>query len=149
MKAASLTLLLSRVIRAPRPRVFQAFSSIEELKKWFGPENCAVVDGQVDFRRGGAYRLAMHTSDFGPAELTGIYEEIVPDERLRLTWIWRKNPAMNDWGAMKVTIEFADHRDGTLVTIQHDGLLNEQVRDGHNHGWNESFHKLSGCCAVV
>lgn len=149
MKPTTLTLLLSRVIRAPRPRVFKAFSSVEELKKWFGPENCAVLEGEVDFRRGGAYRLAMHTSDFGPAELTGIYEEIVPNERLRFTWTWRKNPAMVDWGGMTVSIEFTDHRDGTLVTIQHDGLLNEQVREGHTHGWNGSLDKLSGCCGAV
>ena len=143
MKPTTLSLLLSRVIRAPRPRVFQSFGSIEEFKKWFGPGDCHVTDGEMDFRRGGAYRLAMHTN-MGPAELVGAFDEIVPNERLRFTWTWRNNPPMAAWGNMTVTIEFADHRDGTLVTIQHDGLLDEEVRAGHNHGWCGSLDKLNG-----
>jgi uncharacterized protein YndB with AHSA1/START domain len=147
MKTTGLSLVLNRVIRAPRARVFQAFSSVDEFKKWFGPDDCRVLDGEVNFRKGGGYRLNMHTSSVGPAELFGAYDEIVPNERLRLTWTWRNNPAMDGWGTMSVTIEFADHRDGTLVTIQHDGLLNDEVREGHTHGWNGSLDKLAACCA--
>jgi uncharacterized protein YndB with AHSA1/START domain len=147
MKPTTLTLLLSRVIRAPRARVFKAFSSYEELKHWFGPEDCHVVKGEIDFRRGGNYRLSMHTASFGPAELTGAYEEIVPNQRLCFTWTWGKNDAMAAWGEMRVTVEFHDHPDGTLVTIMHEGLMDEQVREGHGHGWNGCFDKMARCVA--
>jgi uncharacterized protein YndB with AHSA1/START domain len=145
MKSTGLSLVLTRVIGAPRARVFQAFSSVDELKKWFGPGDCHVIEGEVNCRKGGAYRLSMHTN-MGPAELFGAYEEVVPNERLRFTWTWRNNSEMAGWGTMTVTIEFADHRDGTLVTIQHDGLLNDEVREGHNHGWIGSLDKLGACC---
>ena len=140
-----LILKITRIIRAPRPRVFAAFASIDELKKWFGPGECHVIDGQMDFRAGGNYRLGMHTSDFGQADLTGTYHEIVPNERIRFSWAWRNNEVMEPWGEMQVTIQFSVHPDGTQVIISHEGLINEQVRDGHNFGWNGSFDKLAGC----
>jgi uncharacterized protein YndB with AHSA1/START domain len=71
----------------------------------------------------------------------------VPNERLRFTWAWKGNPAMEAWGRMSVTIQFADHRDGTLLTIQHDGLLDETAREAHNAGWNGCLDKLAPCCA--
>jgi len=46
---------------------------------------------------------------------------------------------------MLVTVQLADHADGTQVTLAHEGLINEQVRDGHDLGWNGGFDKLASC----
>ena len=140
-----LVLSISRVIRAPRERVFSAFSSIDELKKWFGPGECHVIDGEIEFRSGGAYRFGMHTTDFGRADLSGIYNEIVLNTRIRCSWAWRNNEVMEPWGNMSVTVQFADHKDGSEITIQHEGLINAEVRDGHSFGWNGCFDKLTAC----
>ena len=140
-----LILNLKRVISAPRLLVFAAFASVEELKKWFGPGECHVIDGRMDFCVGGTYRFTMLTTDFGEAELIGRYQEIVQNERIRYTWAWRNNPVMEPWGEMLVTVQLADHADGTQVTLAHEGLINEQVRDGHDLGWNGGFDKLASC----
>ncbi|PYK62008.1 MAG: hypothetical protein DME21_07465 [Verrucomicrobia bacterium] len=140
-----LILNIKRVIRAPRSLVFAAFASVEELKKWLGPGECHVIDGKMDFCVGGTYRFTMHTTDFGEAELIGTYQEIVQNERICYTWTWRSNPVMEPWGEMLVTVQLADHADGTQVTLAHEGLINEQVRDGHDLGWNGGFDKLASC----
>jgi uncharacterized protein YndB with AHSA1/START domain len=131
------------VIRAPRERVFASFSSIAEMKRWFGPGDCHVTGGEMDFRVGGTYRLNMHTSDFGPADLTGTFLEIVANERIVYTWNWRNNPTMASWNSERVTIQFADEADGTRLTIQHDGFETDEVRSSHEFGWNGCCDKLS------
>jgi len=141
---ANLTLELSRVIRAPKRRVFEAFSSAEELKKWFGPGDCHVVEGEMDFRVGGEYRLSMFTTDMGDADLVGTFREIVEDERLVYTWEWENNENMR-WGQMLVKVELSEVDGGTDVKIEHRGIPAEEVCEGHKLGWNGSFDKLGRC----
>lgn len=141
-----LMLSLTRVIRAPRSRVFAAFTSLEELKKWLGPGECHLLGGELDFRPGGNYRLRLHTQmpdSGGEADVVGKYEEVVRNERIRFTWSWHGSPTMEAWGETRVTFQFADHADGTQVTLTHEGFINEQARAGHNHGWVGSLDKLA------
>jgi hypothetical protein len=37
-------LQLRRVIAAPRERVFAAWTTPSDIKAWFGPDNCRVLD---------------------------------------------------------------------------------------------------------
>ena len=140
----NLRLEISRTIRAPRERVFKAFSSADELKKWFGPGECHVIEGDLDFRVGGGYRLSMFTSDMGEADLVGRFTEIVAGERIAYTWEWQNNEKMH-WGQMEVTVSFRDADGGTEVSILHEGIPVAEVRDGHREGWNGSFDKLGRC----
>ena len=91
------TLLVSRTIRAPRSRVFEAFSSIEELKRWFGPGECHVAGGEMEFEVGGSYRLDMVTQDFGNLDLIGTFQEIIDDERIVYSWQWQKHEVPEAW----------------------------------------------------
>ena len=139
-----LVLELSRTIRAPRERGFAAFASAEELKRWFGPGECFVADGEMDFRVGGEYRLAMITSDFGGVDLVGTFREIVPCERLVYTWEGCNNENMR-WGQMLVTVTFSEVDGGTEVNLHHAGMPAAEVCEGHRVGWDGSFDKLNRC----
>jgi predicted enzyme related to lactoylglutathione lyase/uncharacterized protein YndB with AHSA1/START domain len=140
--AEQLILNITRVIRAPRPRVFAAFTTMDEIKKWLGSDKCSVVAGQMDFRKGGRYTYKSNNHDMGPSDITGAYQEIVPNELIRFTWAVKNNPQTEGWGEMLVTVRFADHSEGTQISLTHEGFIDEQVRDGHNQGWNDSFRKL-------
>ena len=50
-------LTLTRTIRAPRQRVFDAFVDPDLLRLWFAPRGFSVMGATVDARVGGRYRM--------------------------------------------------------------------------------------------
>ncbi len=145
IQSEKLTLNVTRVIRAPRPRVFQSFSSVEEMKHWFGPGTCQVTGGEMDFSIGGSYRLHMYTEG-GPVDLVGTFTGIVPNEKLVYTWEWQNNEHMN-WGEMLVTVLFRDVEGGTEVQLIHENFIDPEALENHRQGWDGSFDRLETALA--
>lgn len=76
-------LVLERVFDAPRELVFDAFSTAEHLKMWWGPKGWSLPVCNIDFRPGGEWHYCMLSPD-GDMESWGkaVYEEIVPPDRI-------------------------------------------------------------------
>src|SRR5207244_2447090 len=110
--AENITLEIKRLIKAPRERVFEAWTDPERLKKWFGPDDDFVVPQvKVDLRAGGKYRIQMKSPDGEFHTAVGMYREVKPPERLVFTWAWEKDGGEPDFGEvepceMLVTLEF-------------------------------------------
>lgn len=50
-------IVLSRVIAAPRERVFQAWTDPSQITQWFGPDGFKVESLECDIRPGGRWRF--------------------------------------------------------------------------------------------
>jgi len=134
-------LRITRIFDAPPERVYRAFTQAGDLEKWFGPEgvNCIVHD--IDPRPGGAYSFTMRDDKGGEHPLSGVFEEVVPNERLVYTWTW-------GFGTLagietRVTLDFADRDGGTELTLTHELLPTGTAVDMHNAGWTGSFDCLA------
>ena len=136
------TLRLTRTLKAPREKVFEAFSTLDAMKEWFGPEGCALLGGELDFTPGGSYRLQVQTDSFGEVTLTGKYEEIVAPERLVYTWNWQGAEAL-EFGETRVTIELVDQGESTELKLTHEGFPAAEIRDNHDEGWSGTFDRLT------
>lgn len=55
-RAADRELVTSRVIAAPRPRVYEAFADPALLARWWGPAGFTSTFESFDLRAGGAWR---------------------------------------------------------------------------------------------
>ncbi len=138
--STEITLNLKRTFKAPREKVFRAWTDPEELKKWWGPEGYSTPSAEVDLRVGGKYRFGMMKLPDGEIfYLSGTYREVRPPERLVYTWLWEGNP---ERGETLVTVEFRDLGAATEVILTHERFPNEKVRDDHNKGWNGCFDRL-------
>lgn len=142
----NLMLEQSRVIRAPRERVYAAWTNPELLKQWFGPKEFTCPVAELDVRVGGVYTIDVKPSPEREARTghtlstaTGEYTKVVPNELLQFTW----DPSWNPGELSLVTVTFADARGGTQVTIRHERFMSEQSRDGHQNGWAGSLEKLA------
>ncbi len=83
-------LVLTRVIRAPREKVFKAWTDPELLKKWFAPLPYTTSVAQLDVRPGGANLIVMRGPDGNEMPGRGVYLEVVNNERLVFTDAYTK-----------------------------------------------------------
>lgn len=141
------TLHVTRRFKAPRERVFAAFTTLDALAEWFGPPGRSCLGDSVDFRVGGAYRLRIRTPDGEEMIVSGIYRDITPPSRLAFTWKWEDD---EDWAKVQseITIQFDAHGDETEISLTQIGFPAVENRDRHSHGWTACFDKLDAALAA-
>jgi uncharacterized protein YndB with AHSA1/START domain len=132
-------LSLRRTFQASRERVFRAWTTPEEIKRWKGPGERTTPVAEVDLRVGGAYRVHMRSPDGSEMRLVGVYREVDPPKKLVYTWGWETNPEM---GETLVTVEFLERGRATEVVLKHELFPADDVRDQHEQGWHGSLDKL-------
>src|SRR5205809_7935732 len=97
------SLRITRLIKAPRERVFAAWTTADDILKWFGPETCRTVSAKVDLRVGGEYHFSVKSEQMGAFDLRGVYREVKRPSRLAYTWKWTGNPQV-EFGETLVTV---------------------------------------------
>jgi len=137
----SLSLEIKRLIKAPRDRVYAAWTDPAQLKQWFGPENVQTHNLIADARVGGKFRWDLTNSEGEKMTCQGEYLELQPDKKIVFTWQWEDD---EDWEnhISIVTVALADAEGGTELRLTHEQLPNEESRDGHTRGWNSALDKL-------
>ena len=99
---------------------------------------------ETDVRVGGRFHVVFHTEDGEEHDVSGIYREVVPNEKLQFTWAWRTMPERESL----VTVLIKPDGDGSLLTLIHEQFFDEPARDRHEYGWNGSLNKLEKALAV-
>ncbi|MFD5594075.1 SRPBCC family protein [Streptomyces griseorubiginosus] len=77
-------ILISREIDAPRELVFEAFTQVRHLSRWWGPEGFTTTTRSFEFRVGGAWDFVMHGPDGTDYQEWITWREIVPPRRIAL-----------------------------------------------------------------
>lgn len=124
-------LRLSRVISASPDRVFDLWTRPEELKKWWGPDNVRCISAEVDLRVGGLYRIGNEMPDRTVVWISGRFQRIERPTLLQFSWSAEPGSKI----AECVTVGFARHERGTLLTVVHSRIASQVLRDSHRQGW--------------
>ena len=133
---------LEHRFRAPRHRVFRAWTEPEAVSRWFGPRFDPPPTVTADLRVGGRYRITWSPPTGGRAALSGTYLEVDPPERLVYTFAWEGVPDVQDMGDSRVTVEFRELDGETEVRLTHELLDAERVLAFHRSGWGISLERL-------
>ena len=158
--------VITRIIKAPRERVFKAWTDPREMAQWWGPKTFTNPVCEMDVRPGGAYRIVMRSPDGVDYPLKGVYREVVRPERLVMTMDLSEHPDawhdMLDPGRDKskgrpplyplCTVSFEDAGEGnTRLTIRMSfaspTLRNAMVKMGMEAGWGQSLDRLEALVA--
>ncbi len=75
-------MIVSRVINAPREKVWRAFSEPGHLIHWWGPNGFTNTFHEFSFTEGGVWRFMMHGPDGTDYPNRVIFEEITPQSRV-------------------------------------------------------------------
>lgn len=133
-------LRIERTFAAPAQAVFDAWTSVDVLRRWWpaGPDWETVV-AEVDVRVGGRLRVVCRTPTGATYGGEGRYTEVAPPERLAFTWSW-DDPAQGR--NQLVSLTFTDHGDGTTTVVLINAGIPDSNRDGHSTGWRLSLDHL-------
>ena len=107
------TMVLQRVIHAPRTLVWRAWTDPETLPRWWGPDGFSCRTKRIDLRAGGEWIFDMIAPDGTVFPNHHRYGEMRSEERIGYTLLWGENgPKHADaWAAF-------EERDGsTTVTL--------------------------------
>ncbi|MFZ5783587.1 MAG: SRPBCC domain-containing protein [Pseudomonadota bacterium] len=136
-------LTITRIYDAPAHLLFEAWSRPEHLMRWFGPVGWPVTLCEVDFRKGGRWRMAM-TGPSGEQNepFGGVYLEIVPDRKIVFDNAFEGNPAKK----MVMTVTFEETAGRTTLTwhtlFMSPAMKDEYVGMGIEAGANSGLDQL-------
>jgi len=141
-QAATFELQMERFIRAPREKVFDAFTDQAALAAWHCPRGMRVLEASADARVGGRYRIVMGARDGSRHAVGGEYQAVNRADFLAYTWTWENGPLPPDLKTLiEVTLTSAEG--GTRLHMRHSGFPDAAERDSHQSGWNSVFNRLS------
>ena len=133
------SLTLKRRFNAPPDKLYAAWTDPKQIMKWFGPEGGTMTHAETDVRTGGRYAMEFFTEDGEHHHVSGVYREVVPNEKLVFTWMWRTMPER----ASLVNVHIKADGDGALLTLHHEHFFDEPARDRHRTGWTGTLEKLA------
>lgn len=139
MAAMTKALRMVRTLAASPERVFEAWTTSEQMKLWTCPDPTVPVDVEIDLRVGGRYTIRMDVEG-GPFIACGTYREIDPPHRLVYTWAWEQPHPMK--AETVVAVDFVPGEDGTEIRLTHTGFPTGDDRDGHEQGWTMCLDRL-------
>ena len=132
-------LVVRRTIRATAERIFAAWTQPEQLMAWWGPRPVICAGAEVDLRIGGHYRIVNALPDGTSVTISGEFREIEPPSKLVYTW--RTSSSLEE--SSLVTVRFEQRGDATEVTVVHDQIPSEAIRESHQLGWNGCLDGLA------
>jgi len=148
---------IRRTFKAPREKVFAAWTKREELEKWMCkdvPEHNPKYT-ELDVRPGGRYVIEIPVPKEGfTYRGYGTFREVKPPEKLVFTWAWeqipppkKKSEDMEDSESL-VTVQLIDRGNSTEMIFTHENFTTAKVRDSHQRGWDGCFDALEKALAA-
>jgi uncharacterized protein YndB with AHSA1/START domain len=129
---------IAKVIKAPRERVYEAWTNDEIVAAWHAPETCEVTYYEADLRVGGRYFLTMQTP-YGEMRNQGVFLDIDPGHELNYTFVWEVADTEENF----IKVQFLDQGRDTKVIFTGSNFSKKNEAEGNKEGWESSIEKLS------
>ncbi|HXC82824.1 MAG TPA: SRPBCC family protein [Trebonia sp.] len=135
--AADREIVISRVISAPRELVFEAFTEVRHLSRWWGPEGftTTTTTRAFEFRVGGEWDFVMRGPDGTDYQEWISWTEIAPPEWIALV----HGESRDDPNAFKSVLTFATDGAATLIEMR-TVFPTKELRDQAV----EKYHAIEG-----
>jgi uncharacterized protein YndB with AHSA1/START domain len=144
-------LTLTRIVNAPRARVYRAFTDPEDFAAWWGPFGNALPLDEIEFdvRPGGHLTWSEIFPDqpgtwtHGRVDLTEVVDGELLDGVMRITG---ELPGDFEGFETRMRVEFFDEPDGRTRLEIRQWLREDYVSPSEN-GWGEALTKLEAALA--
>lgn len=146
-------LILTRLIDAPREKLYRCWTEPTLMKQWFAPKPYETPVVETDVRPGGATLIVMRGPDGQDMPNRGIYLEVVPNERLVFTDAFTEAWQPSAKPFMTVILTFEKQGDKTLYTarVRHWTVEDREAHEkmGFHVGWGICTDQLAALAATL
>lgn len=115
MNTSDREIVTTRLINAPRARVWKAFVVPQQVVQWWGPNGFSTTTESMDVKAGGIWKYMMHGPDGRDYPNKIIYDEVIEPEKLAYR---HTDDGDNMDVSFYSTIIFAEQDGKTLVTMR-------------------------------
>jgi uncharacterized protein YndB with AHSA1/START domain len=151
--ASDRELVLTRLIDAPREKLYRAWTEPALMKQWFAPRPWTTPVMEVDVRPGGANFFVMRGPDGEESSHRGVYLEVVPNERLVFTDAYTEAWQPSDKPFMTVILTFEVEGGKTRYTarVRHWTVADREAHEkmGFHQGWGLCTDQLAALAATL
>ena len=162
-KSGSAAFEITRIYKAPRDRVWKAWTEPDQLDQWWGPKGCTIDIHRLELRPGGFLHYAMKFA--GAPTMWGRfnYREIVTSERI----VWLNSFSNERCGIARApfsaicpleienTVTFREHAGATTIALRAEPFGEtgeerkyfEELRPSLEQGYGGTFDQLGAYLA--
>ena len=147
IEKATHDLVLTRIIDAPREKLFRCWTEPELIKQWFVPKPWTIASARTDPRPGGESNIVMRDPDGNEYPNSGVYLEVVPNERLVFTDAYTKGWVPSEKPFFTAIVTFEDAGGGKTIytaVARHWRAEDKQEHEkmGFHEGWGQTASQL-------
>jgi uncharacterized protein YndB with AHSA1/START domain len=151
--ASDRDLVLTRLIDAPREKLFRAWTDPALLKQWFAPAPYSTPIAELDVRPGGANLIVMRGPDGIDMPNRGVYLEVVENERLVFTNAYVKawEPSEKPFVTVIITFDDVGGKTGYTALARHWTVADRETHEkmGFHQGWSQCADQLAALVAKL
>jgi uncharacterized protein YndB with AHSA1/START domain len=146
-------LALTRLIDAPREKLYRAWTDSHLLKQWFAPLPYTTPVAELDVRPGGSAFIVMRGPDGKDLPNHGVYLDVVPNQRLVSTDAYTKAWEPSEKPFMTLILTFEDEGGKTRYTarVRHWTVADRETHEklGFHQGWGICADQLTALVAKI
>ena len=146
-------LVLTRLIDAPREKLFRAWTEPALLKQWFAPLPYTTPVAELDVRPGGASLIVMRGPDGTEMPLHGVYLDVVQNELLVSTDAYREawQPSEKPFMTMVAIFEKEGGKTRYTAMARHWSSADRDAHEkmGFHKGWGQCADQLTALVAKI
>ena len=141
------TLSFTKILDAPRDKVWRCWTDPELVVQWFTPKPWSTVRADIDVRPGGSSLVVMRSPDGREFPNPGVYLEVVPQSKLVFTdaytaaWVPSEKPFMT---CVLTFDDAGDSRTKYTATVHHWNVADRESHEkrGFFEGWGKAAEQL-------
>lgn len=150
----SRTLVINRIIDAPREKVYKCWTTPELMKQWFTPAPWKTAEVEVELRPGGKSLIVMEDPEGNKYPNAGVYLEIVPNERLVFTDAFTEawQPSAKPFFTGEIRFEDAGNGQTNYTAIARHWTEEDcksHAEMGFHDGWGQVAQQLEDVAKTI
>ncbi len=153
MTAAAHELVLTRLIDAPRDKLYRCWTDPKLIVQWFTPPPYKTIFAEMDVRAGGSSMVIMQAPDGTQMPNPGIFLEVIPNEKLVFTDAYTEAWLPSGKPFMTAILTFEDEVGKTRYTarIRHWSAEDMEAHEkmGFHVGWGIATDQLAALAATL